>query len=46
MEDVFVKRKLKIIAGVLALLVVLAAGVILVLRFGFGIDVFDRSGWH
>ena len=40
------KRVLKRILAILALLIVLAGAAVLVLRFGFGIDVFDRGGWH
>ena len=40
------KRKIKILLIVLAALIAAAAAVIGVLRFGFGIDVFDRGGWH
>ena len=40
------KKALRIILFVLVSAVVLAAAVILTLRFAFDIDVFDRSGWH
>ena len=40
-----VKRIWKIVSGIAGALVLLAAA-FLVLRFGFGIDIFDRSGWR
>ena len=40
------KKFFKILLAVLLTLAVLAGGTIGVLYFGFGIDIFDRSGWN
>lgn len=40
------KKGIKAVLLILLILVVLTAGSIAVLRFGFGYDVFDRSGWR
>lgn len=40
-----VKKTLKILLSIVIALIVLTAATIGVLRFAFGIDVFDRSGW-